>query len=272
MIPCISQVTTLPASFAEDLGTAAGAGFAAIEVWFTKLEQHLEANSIDSTAKLIADSGLTLAAASLQGGLLVDGTEQRAAHLEHFKRRLDLCQRLGISVVVIAGGFARGAVDSLDAAAKRLVEAARWAAGFGVKLALEFHAADAFCNNLGTALTLIEQCGEPNLGVCLDAFHFHTGPSKTEDLARLTTSNLFHVQLCDAAGAARELLSDSERVLPGDGDIALTPIMDRLRAIGYMGAVSLELMNPMLWKVNPAQVCEAGRRSLERAITGEPVA
>jgi 2-keto-myo-inositol isomerase len=264
MIACLSQVTTLPAPFAEDVTAAAGAGFAAADVWLTKLEQHVEASGVDATAKLIADSGLALAAASFQGGLLVGGADRRAVHLEHFKQRLDLCQRLGIPVVVLAPGFAREAVDSLDAAMKHLVEAARWAAAFGVKLALEFHAADAFCNNLDTAITVVERCGEPNLGVCLDAFHFHTGPSKTEDLARLSAANLFHVQVCDATGPARERFTDADRVLPGDGDIALTPIFDRLRAIGYAGAVSVELMNPVLWNVPPVQLCDAARQSLIR--------
>ncbi|MFO0804565.1 MAG: sugar phosphate isomerase/epimerase [Gemmataceae bacterium] len=264
MIACISQVTTLNAPFADDMAAATGAGFAALEVWFTKLEQHIESGGVDSTAKLLADSGLTLAAASLQGGLLVGGADRRTVHLDHFKRRLDLCQRLGIPVVVLSPGLARGAAESLDAAMKHLVEAARWAAAFGVKLALEFHGSDAFCNNLDTALNVIERCSEPNLGICLDAFHFHTGPSKTEDLARLAPGNLFHVQMCDASGPAREMLTDSDRVLPGDGDITLTPIVERLKAIGYAGAVSVELMNPVLWNVPAAQLADAARRSLER--------
>jgi 2-keto-myo-inositol isomerase len=265
MIPCISQVTTLPASFADDLKSASGAGFTAIEVWLTKLEQHLESNTVADTAKLVADSGLGLAAASFQGGLLFGDAERRNVHLDHFKQRLDLCQQLNIPVLVLAPGFSESVnAASLGPAVKNLVEAARWAAAFGVKLALEFHGADGFCNNLDTALTLIGQCGETNLGICLDAFHFHKGPSKSEDLARLTNANVLHVQVSDVAGVPREWMADSDRVLPGDGDFQLAPIADRLRAIGYTGAVSLELMNPMLWSVDAAQVCEAGRRSLER--------
>ena len=64
-----------------------------------------------------------------------------------------------------------------------LTQAAQWAAGFDVTLALEFRARDAFCASLDTALALIEQCGEPNVGVNLDLFHYYTGPSKFEDLA-----------------------------------------------------------------------------------------
>ena len=90
------------------------------------------------------------------------------------------------------------------------------------------------------------------------------GPSKAEDLERLTLANLAHVQVCDVAGMPREWMSDSDRVMPGDGDFRLEPILARLRTIGYGGAVSLELMNPMLWQVSAVQVVEAGMRALER--------
>ena len=42
MIPCISQATTLTTPFADDVRDAAAGGCTAVEVWFTKLEQHLE--------------------------------------------------------------------------------------------------------------------------------------------------------------------------------------------------------------------------------------
>ena len=61
----------------------------------------------------------------------------------------------------------------------------------------------------------------PHLGICLDVFHYYIGPSKAEDLVYLTAENLFHVQLCDLAGVARELATDADRILPGDGDFNL---------------------------------------------------
>src|SRR5262249_49068665 len=107
---------------------------------------------------------------------------------------------------------------SLGRAIVSLKQAAQWAAGFGVRLALEFRGADTFCSCLETAILLVEQCGEPNVGVCLDAFHYYKGPSKFEDLDRLKMANLAHVQVCDVAGVPRELMTDSDRVFPGEGD------------------------------------------------------
>jgi 4-hydroxyphenylpyruvate dioxygenase len=134
----------------------------------------------------------------------------------------------------------------------------------GMNAALEFQADSAFGNNLQSAAALVADVGSPHLGLCLDAFHWFTGPSKTEDLEYLTAANLFHVQVCDLADVPRELARDADRILPGDGDIPLAALCDRLRQIDYRGCVSLELLNPQLWQVPPRQLGEVGMTSLRK--------
>ncbi len=267
MKPCISEATTLPATFAEDVAAYADAGCSAMEVWLTKLETHLEQHSAAETRQLLADRQMTLAAASYQGGLLLSQGEQRRAHYDHFRRRLDLCQQVGIGTLLVAADFV-GAVDStgLERALVSLTQAAQWAAGFDVRLALEFRGSATFCASLDTALALVAQCGEPNVGVNFDVFHYYTGPSKFEDLGLLTPANLAFVQLSDLAGVPRELATDSDRILPGEGDFQLGPILEQFRALGYEGWVSLELMNPTLWKTRAAQIAELGIASLKRLL------
>jgi len=268
MKPCISEATTMPGSFAADVAAYADAGCPAMEVWLTKLEAHLEKQSAADTRKLLEDRGMTLAAASYQGGLLLAQGEQRRAHYDHFRRRLELCRQLGIGTMLVVADFA-GAVDqaALGRAVASLAQAGQWAAGFDVRLALEFRSAARFCASLNTAVALVAGCGEPNVGVNLDVFHYYTGPSKFEDLELLTPANLAFVQLSDLAGVPRELAADADRVLPGDGDFRLQPILGRLRAIGYDGWVSLELLNPTLWKTKATQVAELGMAALHRLLT-----
>src|ERR1019366_7735072 len=105
MKPCLSQVTTLPCSFADDVANYADAGCDAMEVWLTKLENHLEASTAADTRKLLADRGMTLAAAAYQGGLLLAQGEQRRAHYEHFRKRLELCQQFGIKTLLVVADF-----------------------------------------------------------------------------------------------------------------------------------------------------------------------
>src|SRR5262249_52747127 len=149
MKPCISEATTLPATFAEDVTAYAEAGCPAMEVWLTKLEKHLESRSITETRRLLEERQMTLAAASYQGGLLLSQGEQRRAHYDHFRRRLDLCQQFGIPTLLIVADFVE-AVDqtSLERAVVSLKRAAQWAAGFDVRLALEFRGKATFCSSL----------------------------------------------------------------------------------------------------------------------------
>ena len=70
----------------------------------------------------------------------------------------------------------------------------------------------------------------------------------------------------DVLGVPRELAGDSDRILPGEGDFSLKPIVEHLRAIGYDGWVSLELFNPTLWQLKPAQVAELGLAALNRLL------
>jgi sugar phosphate isomerase/epimerase len=264
---CISEATTLSSTFAEDVAAYASAGCPALEVWLTKLETHLEQHSADETRKLLEEHAVTLAAASYQGGLLLSQGEQRRAHYDHFRRRLDICQHFGIPTMLVAADFAEAADQTaLERAVVSLKQAAQWAAGFQVRLALEFRGSARFCSSLDTAVALVALCGEPNVGVNFDVFHYYTGPSKLEDLQLLTPASLAFVQLCDLAGVARELATDADRVLPGDGDFQLRPILQRFRDLGYDGYVSLELMNPVLWKVKATQVAELGMAALRRVL------
>jgi 2-keto-myo-inositol isomerase len=267
MRPCISQATTLPASFADDVNAYADAGCTALEVWLTKLEKHLETNSVADTRKLLEDRQITLAAAAYQGGLLLSQGEQRKAHYDHFKRRLDLCQGFGIPTLLVVADFVTK-VDptALERSVVSLKQAAQWAAAFGVRLALEFRGSATFCSSLDTALSLVATCEEPNVGVNLDVFHYYTGPSKFDDLAGLTPDNLAFVQVCDVAGVPRELATDSDRVFPGEGDFRLDPIVSHLRRIGYDGYISLELMNPTVWQAKLTQVAELGWSAVRRLL------
>jgi sugar phosphate isomerase/epimerase len=267
MRPCISEATTLTSSFADDVNGYADGGCPAMEVWLTKLETHLETHPAADTRKLLDDRGVALAAASYQGGLLLSQGEQRKAHYDHFKRRLDLCQFFGIPTLLVVADF----VEKIDAVALEravvsLKQAAQWAAGFGVRLALEFRGSATFCSCLETALRLVSAAGEPNVGVNLDVFHYYTGPSKFEDLDCLTPANLAFVQVSDVLDVPRELATDADRILPGEGTFQLEPIITRLRQIGYAGWVSLELMNPTIWQVKNSQVAELALSALDRLL------
>ena len=271
MKPCLSEATTMSSNFAEDVAAYADAGFTAMEVWLTKFEQHLEKTPAPATKKLLQDRNLKIVAAAYQGGLLTSTGEQRRVHYEQFKKRLGLCQEFGIPTMIIAADFIdRIDAAKLDQAMTSVAQAAQLASAYNVRLALEFQSNAQWCRGLDTAIALVSSAESPHVGVNLDLFHYYTGPSKSEDLRALTPKNLAHVQVCDLAGLTRELATDADRILPGDGDMPLPSIFDILRSTGYDGYVSVELFNPELWKVKPAQVAASAAAALQRVLTPAP--
>lgn len=267
MIPTLAQVCTLNASFESDLEDYAAGQCRSVELWFGKLENYLQSHTAAQVRELLAKHGLQAPVASFQGGLLTTQGDARREHWQLFERRLPLCAELGIGTLVLAGDIAGPLTQQdLERVQISLRQAAQQAAKHGLRLAFEFQASAPFANNLQSAASLVAEIGEPNLGLCLDLFHYYCGPSKPEDFGYLTTANLFHVQLCDLAGIARELATDADRIVPGDGDIQLAPLIDHLQAIQYRGPISLELMNHQIWQMSPRTFGEIAMTALRKML------
>lgn len=238
-----------------------------MELWLTKLEDHLANHRPAEVLSRAVDRGLTLACATYQGGLLLTQGPARHEAWSQFQRRLDLLAQLAVPVLVVTPDFLGPFTQTdLERALVSLRQAGELAAQRRVRLALEFHSRGTFLTNLETAAGFIQSVDHSSVGLCLDTFHFATGPSKTEDLAWVNAGNLFHVQISDVADRPRELATDADRILPGEGDFALQPVIDHLRKIGYSGCVSLELLNPQFWQIPPQSLGEIGMTSLRIAL------
>jgi sugar phosphate isomerase/epimerase len=267
MKPCISQATTLKTPFEADLPVYSRNGWTDVEIWLTKLEAFLQEHPLSEARSLLVENQMKPVAAASQGGLLLSRGTERESHWKHFAHRLGLLSELEIPVLIVTPDFVpqASAEDYLRAAAA-LREASELAATFKVRLALEFQKTSPFCACLETALALIEQASAGDAGICLDLFHFYTGPSKESDLGQLTAQKLAWVQVCDLSATPRELAGDSDRILPGEGDFQLGPIIEHLARMGYDGHVSLEVLNPHLWQVDPDRLADLGRQALLRVI------
>lgn len=267
MIPTLSQVCSLDAPLEKVIEDYAAGKCQSLEVWLTSLENWLKTNSPGEFHGLLARQEMTCPVASFQGGLLSSQGDARGEAWKLFRQRLELCREAGIATLVVACDVA-APLDGmvLDRVRTSLALAAQEAGKLGRRLALEFQSRSVLGNNLQTAAALVAEVANPVMGICFDAFHYYCGPSKAEDLELLTAENLFHVQVCDVADRPRELAIDGDRILPGEGDMNLAPLYERLRAIGYDKAVSIELLNPNFWRIPPLSFGEIAMTSLRRAL------
>jgi len=267
MRPAIATVCSLQSPLELVLEDYAAGHIDAVDLWLGQADAYLKQRPVSALREAFAGHGIAPLAASFQGGLLTSQGEARGEHWKTFAGRLVLCRDLGIPTLVVAGdAFGPLGPQDLGRLSLSLAEAAQRAADAGVRLALEFDARASFPNNLQSAVALVEDVGSPSLGVCLDWFQWTVGPSKPLDLWLLSRDNLAHVQLSDLADVPRELASDADRILPGEGASPVDDLVQRLGEIQYAGAVAVELMNPQLWGVPPRQFGEITITALRRLL------
>ena len=269
MLPALSTVCSLEAPLETILADYAAGHCNAVELWLGHVERFLEKHGVADLKALLARHAIRPIAARFQGGLLAGPEDSRREHWQHFQMRLALLSDLGIPVLVVAGDT-REPLDGegIGRLSASLSRASKQAADYGIRLAIEFNAHASFPNNLQSAVALVEDVGCSSLGICLDWFHFTIGPSKSQDFSLLSRDNLAHVQLSGIAEVPREMASDADRILPGEGVSPPDELVRFLGQIGYCGAVSVEVLNPRLWRVPPRQFGEIAMTSL-RTLLGQ---
>ncbi|RKP54347.1 sugar phosphate isomerase/epimerase [Cohnella endophytica] len=91
-------------------------------------------------------------------------------------------------------------------------------------------------------LLMIGAIGRPNVGLLVDTYHCHTTGFTSQDLLTLNKEQIIHVHINDAYDLPIEQLTDYDRLYPGEGVIDLAGMMGSLQKIGYLGAVSQEVL------------------------------
>jgi sugar phosphate isomerase/epimerase len=152
---------------------------------------------------------------------------------------------------------------------KRFTAAARILADSNVRLGLEFlgplHLRKAFPHEfiwrMNEMLEFAESCG-PNVGLLLDAWHWHTAGATTQDIIHAGKDRIVHIHFDDAPDVPPDQIRDDHRLLPGEGVINLTGFLQALQQIGYRDAVSVEVFGRL--KDVPPE--EAARMGLEASL------
>ena len=92
-----------------------------------------------------------------------------------------------------------------------------------------------FVWTLRETLALCE-ASAPNVGVTLDAWHWHHSGGTVADIRAANVSRIVHVHVSDARAMPPSDVRDDMRLLPGEGMIDLVGFFQALQAIGYGAA------------------------------------
>jgi sugar phosphate isomerase/epimerase len=234
-------VALLSGTWPEKLDRAARLGVDGLELMTAdpsglqpgRMRKELEAHGLSAVA---IGSG----AAAMQAGLTLlhadAAVAARAATRLH--ELIAFAADVGAPLVTIGsfrGRLAGAGADARERLAEALRLAAERASTLGVRLAIEplnRYEADLI-NTASEGLGLVESIGHAALGLLLDTYHVNIEEASWEAPIQclMQAGRLWHMHL-----------GDNNRLSPGDGMIDFGMLVRALRAAGYDGALSAELL------------------------------
>ncbi|MGE5645365.1 MAG: sugar phosphate isomerase/epimerase family protein [Acidobacteriota bacterium] len=130
----------------------------------------------------------------------------------------------------------------------RFTTAARILARSGVRLGLEFlgplhirkSAKYEFIWRMDEMTEFAKECG-PNVGLLLDAWHWHHAGATPGDIVKAGKDRIVHVHLADAPDLPPEQIRDDARLVPGEGVVNWKGFFGALKEIGYKDGLSPEI-------------------------------
>ena len=243
----VSEFTTMPWSFEQDVERYAALGVQAIEL----CEQKLNDDRYEDQVAMIAAHGLGVSGVQpkvrtfFSSRMTPDpaSVEDRTAC---FRRSIERLARFapGAPFICNTGAHPKGDMaEAMKGVAEHLKALAAIAADHGVRIALEplnptSVNVESAIWTVDQALDVIEATGREEIGLCLD--YWNIWQNKGLDTAiRRAGDRIFTVQASDW----RTPRSFADRIVPGDGSIPLAALLKTTREAGYRGAYTVEIFS-----------------------------
>ncbi len=243
----VSQYTTWPLTFQQDLDLYRAMGVEAIEV----CEAKLDAAHPEPQLQALKDSGMTVSSVqprlhSLFPDLPRPEPKSPRERMTALRGTIELFGRHfpGTTLVTISGAAPDGDyARAYHTAVAEYREAARMAADHGVRLALEplnpiLMNIDTFLCTIAHAGRVIESVDHPQFGLFVDVWHIWE-ETAAPALIRKYGDKIFGVHVNDW----RDPRAFGDRYLPGEGVIPLVQLLRAIRQAGYTGIYTLEMFS-----------------------------
>ena len=269
----VSEFTTTPWTFEQDVEFYAQLGVEAIEVCEIKLDDQ----RVGEQLGLIARHGLLLSSAQPRVRTLFPSQSQpepadpgeRMKLFQHTIRRFGALAE-GVSFVTNTGRPPQGNVQRVyEVAADVYRDLADEAARVGARIAFEplnptLMNVETAIWTIQQALHLVEQVQRPNFGLCIDSWNVWQNPDLYEALAACG-DRIFVAHL----GDWRTPRSFQDRLSVGRGEIPFPALLRAIHATGFAGAYSVELFSAgvpnSLWEGDLRQLIRDNHTQLDLA-------
>lgn len=235
--------------FARRVRAAAEAGFWGIGLHYEDYLQQREAGlSDEEMLRALEAHGMVLDEIEFLTGWSSDSEAVRRQALLAEETLYRLADAVGVRQLNVGCPEGAEVVAPVEVLAERFAGVCRRAEQHGLVVALEFMPWSGV-SDITTACRVVETAGQPNGGVLLDSWHFFRGGGDLEVLRSVPAARIVGVQLSDGPRVAEDDLRQEarfSRLLPGEGDFALTGLVRTLGGMGVDAPWAVEVMSKRL--------------------------
>jgi 2-keto-myo-inositol isomerase len=262
MRPCLN-VVTLGRGFdpLTAIRISAEAGFKSVGLWADALLLHQrQYGSLRLVERSLQDNGVQAEEICFVGGWMwVDNKARREVMLNAWTIA-EMAGYLGAPYVI---GCVSGGAGDPQIAAEDLFALCEVGRQFNVHVAVEYIGGVEQYKGVASALELTRACGHPGAQLLMDVFHTFKGGGTAADFLLPKGGEIGLIHINDVPDGDIPAMNDSHRVLPGEGILPLSKIVDNLKSVGFDGALSVEIFNEAVWALPPEEIAARAKASLD---------
>ncbi len=257
----------------SDMRIARQAGFDAVEMAGDKVHDYLAAGmSVETVKETMAKYDMKMI--SINDVAYVEQTDDESIRrmLAQTETLATFAQQVGcdcIQLVPLCALEGRPWEEIRSLTGQNIRRIADVGARYGVKFQLE-PVAWSPIHSLAQSLELIEEVGRDNFGMVIDFWHlWYGGKTTPDDVANMNKDLIYHIHFGDGKKNNPGTVCDETDLrgyYAGDGDILVPEWVSAVKATGYDGWWTYELVSARHWQADTQEVADETSRLLDQFV------
>ena len=257
----------------EQIDLVGKAGFDGIELWMRDIVNYVDnGGSLASLKEKLASQNLVLENIIAFSKWCSDDAHERKEALDLMRSEMTMVTQLGGQYFAApVQGIENIDPNKFDEYAQRYADILEVGDDVGVVPLIELWGMGAL-HKVSDCAKIVIDSNHPKAAMLLDFYHVHRGGNSWDTISTLNAARFPVIHMNDYPGSpAAELLTDADRVLPGEGVCPFGEILPKLYAAGFRGGLSVELFNKGYWETMNAETLleksyKATRHTIEKVI------
>lgn len=247
---------------ATDIMIAAQTGYDAVELHTDKLDRYLAAGFTGKDInKLLAKHDMKVSCIDIIGDVETQKPELWEDVLTKTNLLIDTAALIGCSTIQLNGFMelaGRSEKENIDLTAANIRKICELGKKKGIRFQYE-GAAWTPIHTIGQCRQLVEEVGMDNFGFVVDFWHFWASRGGSpDDISKLNKDMIYGVHVADGyrPGVGEDWVDETllRGALPGDGEIPIQEWIDAVKATGYDGFYSGEILCHKLWEADLMEI------------------